>query len=94
VLVDPFQKFEIGEKEEGEEGKKRKKRRKKGEKRKKKRGNSKANRAKISGTHIERIKVQVSLWSVSFGKRTGDAEIGWRPAPEKNIETMPCWGIK
>ena len=24
-------------------------------------------------------------------KRTGDAEIGWRPAPEKNIETMPCW---
>ena len=27
-------------------------------------------------------------------KRTGDAEIGWRPAPEKNIETMPCWGKK
>ena len=25
-------------------------------------------------------------------KRTGDAEIGWRPAPEKNIEAMPCWG--
>jgi len=25
-------------------------------------------------------------------KRTGDAEIGWRPTPEKNIETMPCWG--
>jgi hypothetical protein len=25
-------------------------------------------------------------------KRTGDAEIGWRPMPEKNIETMPCWG--
>ena len=25
-------------------------------------------------------------------KRTGDAEIGWRPAPEKNIETLPCWG--
>jgi hypothetical protein len=24
-------------------------------------------------------------------KRTGDAEIGWRPAPEKNVETMPCW---
>ena len=23
---------------------------------------------------------------------TGDAEIGWRPAPEKNIETMLCWG--
>jgi len=23
---------------------------------------------------------------------TGDAEIGWRPTPEKNIETMPCWG--
>jgi len=20
------------------------------------------------------------------------SEIGWRPAPEKNIETMPCWG--
>jgi len=18
--------------------------------------------------------------------------IGWRPTPEKNIETMPCWG--
>jgi len=27
-------------------------------------------------------------------KRTGDAEIGWRPPPEKNIETMPCWGKK
>jgi hypothetical protein len=27
-------------------------------------------------------------------KRTGDAEIGWRPTPEKNIETMPCWGKK
>ena len=27
-------------------------------------------------------------------KRTGDSEIGWRPAPEKNIETMPCWGKK
>ena len=25
-------------------------------------------------------------------KRTGDAEIGWRSAPEKNIETVPCWG--
>ena len=25
-------------------------------------------------------------------KRTGDAEIGWRPTPEKNTETMPCWG--
>jgi hypothetical protein len=27
-------------------------------------------------------------------KRTGDAEIGWRPTPEKNVETMPCWGKK
>ena len=26
--------------------------------------------------------------------RTGDAEIGWRPAPEKIIEAMPCWGKK
>jgi len=25
-------------------------------------------------------------------KRTGDPEIGWRPAPEKDIEMMPCWG--
>ena len=25
-------------------------------------------------------------------KRTGDAEIGWRPTPEKIIETMPWWG--
>jgi hypothetical protein len=25
-------------------------------------------------------------------KRTVDAEIDWRPTPEKNIETMPCWG--
>jgi len=25
-------------------------------------------------------------------KRTGDDEIGWRPRPEKNIETVPCWG--
>ena len=25
-------------------------------------------------------------------QRTCDAEIGWRPAPEKNIETIPCWG--
>jgi len=24
-------------------------------------------------------------------KRTGDAEIGWRPTPEKNTETMPFW---
>jgi len=24
----------------------------------------------------------------------GDAEIGWRPTPEKNIETIPCWGKK
>ena len=23
-----------------------------------------------------------------------NAEIGWRPTPEKNIETMPCWGKK
>jgi hypothetical protein len=22
-------------------------------------------------------------------KRTSDAEVGWRPAPEKNIKTMP-----
>ena len=21
-----------------------------------------------------------------------DLSIGWRPTPEKNIETMPCWG--
>ena len=27
-------------------------------------------------------------------KRTGGAEIGWRPAPEKNVEAMPCWGKK
>jgi len=29
-------------------------------------------------------------------KRTddSDSEIGWRPAPEKNIETAPCWGKK
>jgi len=27
-------------------------------------------------------------------QRTGDAEIGWRPTPEKDIETMPCWGKK
>jgi len=27
-------------------------------------------------------------------KRTGDAEIGWRPTLEKNIETMPCWSKK
>jgi len=33
-------------------------------------------------------------------KRAGDAEIGWRPAPEKNIETCeknietaPCWHL-
>ena len=41
------------------------------------------------------------LWVLFGGRRripphftlgTGDAEIGWRPAPEKNIETMPCWG--
>jgi len=31
---------------------------------------------------------------VDVNKRTGGAEIGWRPAPEKNIETMPCWGKK
>ena len=27
-------------------------------------------------------------------KRTGDAEIGWRPTPEKDIETVPFWGKK
>jgi len=30
----------------------------------------------------------------SAGLSSGDAEIGWRPAPEKNIETMPFWGKK
>jgi len=29
------------------------------------------------------------IHSLLARKRTGDAEIGWRPAPEKNIETMP-----
>jgi hypothetical protein len=28
------------------------------------------------------------------GLLAGDAEIGWRPTPEKNIETMPRWGKK
>jgi len=27
-------------------------------------------------------------------KKTGNADIGWRPAPEKNIEAMPCWEKK
>jgi len=68
ITLGSFQKFEIGEKEEGEEGKKRTKRRKKGEKRKKKGGQSKANRAKILGTHREQIKFQASLQSASCGR--------------------------
>ena len=33
-----------------------------------------------------------NIKKIHRGGRTGDAEIGWRPTPEKNIETMPCWG--
>jgi len=27
-------------------------------------------------------------------KRTGDAESGWRPPPDKNTEPVPHWGKK
>ena len=36
----------------------------------------------------------LELYTALARKRRGDAEIGWRPAPEKNIEAMPCWGNK
>ena len=58
VLVDSFQKFEIGEKEEGEEEKKREKRRKRGKRRKKKERKTKANVNKIMGTHREQIELK------------------------------------
>jgi hypothetical protein len=31
-------------------------------------------------------------YTSSTRKRTGDAEMDWRPTPEKNIEAMPCRG--
>ena len=31
-------------------------------------------------------------WPYAARKRTGDAENGWRPPPDKNIEPVPHWG--
>jgi hypothetical protein len=31
-------------------------------------------------------------WPYAARKRTGDAESGWRPPPDKNIEPVPYWG--
>jgi len=33
-------------------------------------------------------------WPYAARKMTGDAESGRRPPPDKNIEQVPCWGIK
>ena len=33
-------------------------------------------------------------WPYAARKRTGDAENGWRPPPDKNIEPVPHWGKK
>ena len=66
MLVDSFQKFEIGEKEEGEEEKKRKKRRKRGKRRKKKERKTRANVNKITGAHRKQIELKAYGNFVSF----------------------------
>jgi len=33
-------------------------------------------------------------WPYAARKRTGDAESGWRPPPDKNIELVLHWGKK
>jgi len=33
-------------------------------------------------------------WPYAARKRAGDAESGWRPPPDKNIELVPYWGKK
>ena len=33
-------------------------------------------------------------WPHAARMRTGDAESGWRPPPDKNIELVPYWGKK
>ena len=57
MLVDPFQKIEIGEKEGKEEEKKGEKERKRRERREKERGTVKADSAKILGTHRKHTQV-------------------------------------
>jgi len=71
VLVDPFQKFEIGEKERKEEEKKRKKRGRKGKRREKKRGVVKANSAKILECHRKQTEVQSGLRFLPFEEGAG-----------------------
>jgi len=37
--------------------------------------------------------IRNEIWSISNEiQAKANAEIGWRPTPEKNIVTMPCWG--
>ena len=33
-------------------------------------------------------------WPYAARKRTGGAESGWRPPPDRNIEPVPYWGNK
>jgi len=66
VLVDPFQKTEIGEKEENEEKKKREKKRKKRERRKEKRRKVMASYIEIFGVGRKLIKDLETHWFISI----------------------------
>ena len=46
----------------------------------------------IYTTYVKIKTAESSAFIRIHNTMTGDAEIGWRPAPEKNIETMLCWG--
>ena len=70
-LVEPFQKFEIGEKERKDEEKKRTKRGRKGKRREKKRGVVKANSAKIHESHRKQTEVQSGLRFLPFEEGAG-----------------------
>ena len=71
MLVDPFQNFEIGEKEGKEEERKRKKRGRKGKRREEKRGVVKANSAKIHESHRKQTEVQSGLRFLPFEEGDG-----------------------
>ena len=71
MLVDPFQKFEIGEKEGEKEEKKRKKRGRKGKRREKKRGVVKANSTKILECHRKQTEVRSGLRFLPFEEGAG-----------------------
>ena len=71
MLVEPFQKFEIGEKERKEEEKKRKKRGRKGKRREKKREAAKVNSAKVLECHRKQMEVQSGIRFLPFEEGAG-----------------------